>query len=162
MRVVGQRVANIHVVERVDRELEVEGCVLGGILIGNGVGHRGGIVGVAHHDVERIGDGTAVAVTGNHLNAHRADIAIGWCAREGAGRRIEAQPRRQGAATGHLCTVGQRVTIHISENAGLKLEVEGGVFSGVLVGNGVGNRRGGIGNNGVGDFNVVERHPEIA
>ena len=143
---VGQDFAGIHVAEGVGGKLKVEGRVFGGILAGNGVGHRGRIVGVGHYDIEGVGDSAAITIVGDDIDAQSADIDIGRRATEGAGECIEVEPGGQGAATGQLCGVGQRVaSIHVVEGVGGELEVEGCVFAGILVGNGIGQRGGVVG-----------------
>ena len=143
---VGQRVANIHVTEGVGGELEVEGRVFAGILVGNGIGQRGGVVGVGHMDTEGVGNAAAVAVAGNEIDVHRTDIGIVRRAAEGAGDRVEAEPGGQGAATGQLCGVGQGgAGIHVVEGVGSELEAEGRFLGGILIGDRIGHGGGIVG-----------------
>ena len=143
LHAVGQGVADVDVVEGIGGELEVEGCIFSGVLVENRVGHRGRIVAVGHDYVECIGHAAAVAVVGDHIDAHAADMRIQRRAAEGAGDRVEIEPGGQGATAGQLRAVGQGVAdVHIVERVGSELEVEGCIFSGVLVGDRVGHGRG--------------------
>ncbi len=139
MRGVSQGGTGIHVAEGVGGELEAEGRVFAGILIGGRVGHSGGIVGIGHDDVEGIGNVCAVAVVGDDIDAQRADMGVEWRAAESAGQCIEAEPGGQGAAAGQLRGIGQGTGIHVVEGVGGELEVIGRILGGILVGNGVGH-----------------------
>ncbi len=89
---VSQGGTSIHVAEGVGGELEVEGRVFAGILVGNGIGQCGGIVGIGHDDAEGIGNAAAVAVVGNEIDAQRTNIGIARRAAESAGDWVEAEP----------------------------------------------------------------------
>ena len=152
---VGERVAHVYIREGVGSELEVEGSVFAGVLVGDGIGNSRGIIGVGHHDVEGVRHRATFAIAGDHINGNVSHIAVGGRATESAVRRIEAQPSRQGTTTRKLSAVGQRVAdIRVREGVGRELEAERRIFCGVLVRDCVSHRRCRV---GVGHDDSIER-----
>ena len=137
-----QRVACIDIGEARGGYRVAEGRVLVRLQAGQRGGDHRRIVRVVHRHGERVAGDRSRAVRRGHANIEAADVGIQRRAAEGQRARIEGQPGGQGAAVGERSAVAERVAgVAIDERIGGHGVREGGV----LVGDGVGQRRRGEG-----------------